>query len=590
MHAGFPSRAGERTATGLEEKMELHLEIHREEDRYTGYLRRPGQSIGDPLGELALGPRAEVEVKGRKFVLEELTRALILHRPDDLDLAFDERGQLEIGKVLYEQTLKKAYPNSLPSDGDVFLRIHTDDEQMARLPWVLLSPGGRFLVQGGWSVALNSCNRPPADCLLPSCPRLLCIVPQPKDVGPTRATEHLEELEKKLSLFFPELTRGDGLQTVCDWEGFKSKAVEFKPHAIYYYGHGIARQTGASTRLLFENPDDGKADDRPASDFARVLGDLEKKPMLVYVNCCHGDAGGLLGLGRQLEGEHGIPAAITNRTAAYVPEARAQALFLWERLLLYGDPPHVALASLYRSTEKLGLTGKNERWMVPVLHANYREWRATGGVLFMPEGPAGNWRLKIDRERQIADVEHLTGVMLREGKPRCRAFVWYGQRGDGVEIFHERVEKELGEILRESRKVFHPVRPDWPTALGDTPDHACCSFMNELLAAFDVDSTEDIGYNLRSLYPGDRKVLVYVRHPSVKSPAKENAVPHVINPATLKIYLDCWDRQILPYLEPNQFVMFTVSFVVNKPDRFKKAMETEGSKISGLASHPVQAA
>ncbi|MCP4702521.1 MAG: hypothetical protein GY862_37535 [Gammaproteobacteria bacterium] len=522
------------------------LDIHRQNRGYFGILRYPGgRSVH--LGELALGPDAEVAIKGRRFTLEALTRILSDSKDKPLQQAFDEPGQLEIGRYLYRQVFEKIFGEHPPSAA---LRIQTHDEEIVRLPWALLAVGARFLVNDGWTVALTGGT--PCPCLLPAAPRMLAIMPRLS--GNIETEAHLLELKKQLFRFMPRPE--NCLRTAETWEDFVRLTGEFKPQLLYYYG----RSEAAGTRLLFAAGSERKSVSRSATDFARVL--RENRPDLVYINCCQeDDAGGLSEFGRQLEAD--IPAVAVNRGPD--DAARRQAMRFWEEVITRGEPPNRAVAGLYREVLGTNLDSANASWLTPVLHAHYSEWRATGRK-FTDTPRDAYWTLKIDRVSQFAEVSYLTGLMLKEEKPRCRAFVWYGCRGDGVELFHERLEKEL----REGAAAFYPVAPEWPEVLGDSTDDAFWSFQDMLQEAFDVDQVKDIPFAIRTRTRGVRQVLVYVRHPSIKS------VGRVINPRTLKTYLQCWDKFVLPELEPGQFILSTVSFVVNKPGAFETAMEGQG--------------
>ena len=318
--------------------MDLNVEIHARQGRYSGLLRRSDQPYTQTLDELCLGPDDTVTIKGRELSLGRLVRALVGYRPSDLELAFDERGQLALGTWLY----RCVFGEQRFDADQIRLRIDTDDEHIARLPWPLLCRDGVFCCANGWSVTLGA-GSPRNEVRLPPEPRLLLVMPEPAGVAPTQAEPHLEELETCLSAGLPTLRRGHQLQVARTWDEFVQQCREFRPELVYYYGHGIARGLD-STRLVFADAD-GRRLDRPVGDFAQVLCNLDPAPLLVYVNCCHGDAGGLLGAGRQLL--RCIPAVITNRTLAHIDAARGQALALWEALLLQGESPHRALATLY---------------------------------------------------------------------------------------------------------------------------------------------------------------------------------------------------------------------------------------------------
>jgi hypothetical protein len=272
-----------------------------------------------------------------------------------------------------------------------------------------------------------------------------------------------------------------------------------------------------------------------------------------------------LGAGRVL-GEQ-VPAVITNRTIARINAAHGQGIALWRSILLDGAPPHTAVAKMHSNLISMGLSFSNERWMTPVLHGHYSTWRAN------PPRPRSrleygpHWRLKFDRVKQFSQVYYLTTQMLRERRPRSLAYVWYGQPGQGVDLFHQRLTVELGEKL--SDVSLYEVQPEWPMAF-DNPMRACEAMLTQ---AFDVNTLDDIPARIRtqSREVSGRQTLVHVRHRPVESPKR-------FNPAMLKEYLEWWDNCFAPLLEGQVFAVLGVSFIVGKPIIFHKVL-TERARI-----------
>ena len=437
---------------------------------------------------------------------------------------------------------------------EVLLRIVTTDEHVARLPWVLLADDRKgFLSIAGWSVVVSS-QMETSDVELPPSPRMLLVAPEPKGVARTGAGAHGEALENMLSAADSRLSRNQHLWVAETWEAFKTLVSDVEPEVVYYYGHGLG--TADTTRLVFASGRERQRIDKPAADFALCLRNLVTPPYLVYVNCCQGDAGGFLGVGKQLEDF--VPVVITNRTVARIETAQAQAMALWEDILLEGMAPHRAMAGLYRRMGRLDLSTADARWMTPVLHAHYGAWRANP-----PPAPDRrlhdpHWHLKIDRVTQFSTVATQTRQMLRECKPRTLAFAWYGREGEGVGIFHQRLNVELREDL--SGVHVYEVLPEWPDDLYN-PGR---SFSDMLIEAFKVNRLEDIPARIRTQTHGatGRQILVYVRHQPVDS-------PELINPGTLGEYLRWWNSIFVPLLEARQFALLGVSFVVQNPPAFR---------------------
>ncbi|MCP4105001.1 MAG: hypothetical protein GY749_05625 [Desulfobacteraceae bacterium] len=219
-------------------------------------------------------------------------------------------------------------------------------------------------------------------------------------------------------------------------------------------------------------------------------------------------------------------------------ESFAQAMALWKNILVHAIPPHKAIASLYARMDVRQLSTADTRWITPVLHSHYSQWNAT------PPSPPDrltqdpHWHLKIDRVSQFNSVIAQTRLMVREQKPKSLVFVWYGQKGQGIEIFHKRLLVELQEDLTNT--FVYRVRPAWPLHLENY--HTC--FSNMLTTAFGVNTLEDIPTRIRSESYGafGKQTLVYIWHEPVRA-------SRLINPETLKTYVQWWDAEFAPLLE-----------------------------------------
>lgn len=546
--------------------MQYLVEIKNPNGRYQGTIHQGNPALARALPDLQLHAEAEITIKGEVCKLGDLVQALIEHDAEAMAYVFDERGQLEIGQHLFRQVFGTT---TLPASEAIDLRLITAEENVCRLPWVLLADKGIFLTTASWTVTLST-KTATRDCELPPSPRMLVIAPEPEGVAPTRAPAHLEKLEQHFSAQDHRLAWGKNLQLAHTWEEFTRLLKEFEPHIVYYYGHGAGDQdTG---RLVFATGTARHRIVKPIADFALCLRQMRTPPLLAYVNCCLGDAAGSLGAGMQL-GDF-IPAVVTNRTVARIETAQAQAFAFWDAVLFKGLAPHRAVANLYAQLGDLNLSLADARWMNPVLHGHYGHWRAN------PPQPVNRlehdpyWHVKLDRVEQFSIVAEQTRQMLRERKPRSLAFVWYGQKGQGVEIFHERLKVGLREGLPE---VFlEEVRPEWPRDLHRW-DY---SFRDMLTEAFGVNSLHDIPVSLRAKTQGayGKQTLVYVRHQPVPSNK------HLINPKTYRHYLEWWDAEFVPLLERPQFALLGVSFIVENPARFAHVME-ENARLNELVMH-----
>ncbi len=496
-------------------------------------------------------PEAKITLKGSETSLAELSQALINYNQDWLDEFLDERGQLEVGQYLYQQIFGKLTPYDLSPEGTgIELRIITKDENIARLPWVLLAYDGIFLSMSAWTVSLTS-DPGTVFCELPPRPKILAVVPQPDELEATGAEDHLQEMKELLTAADLAYGDADRFRVVADLSSFYAELEDLQPDILYYYGHGSGNHQ--TTRLLFADQK-GRTVQTPLPDLAAALQNLPEhgRPKLAYINCCQGDSGGLLGVGRQLLPH--IPAVVTNRTTAFIDAARPQALAFWESLLLRGEPPHRALSATHA---RLGLTTADIRWMTPVLHCRYGDWQATPPVAPDRSERDPHWRLKVDRVNQFSKVFYQTHQMLLERKPRGLAYLWYGTPDQGLEIFHRRLSVELQEKLTEI--AVYPITPEWPDDLHD-PDR---SFADMFCQAFEVESLEHIPARIRIFSRGmsSRKVLVYLCHRPVTS-------KYVFDPKKIRLYLDWWNKKFLPLVPENAHVLLGISYYAKKPAKF----------------------
>ena len=545
-------------------KMNYFIEISKETNAYCGLIHQGNRRMAHAIDKMQLAPESTIKIKDQAYKLGNLIQAMLSYKKEDLAIAFDERGQLEIGRYLTQQLFQGMSPDELKTNPNerIYLRIVTEDEHIARLPWVLLNHRGIFLSANKWSISISS-RSDVAECDFPENPRILIIAPEPSEMPKTRAEFHLDNLEYKLALFNPRLSRGDLIQVVKNWEDFRAKLTEFNPHIVYYYGHGVGDQY--STKIVFAKANNNKMLPKSVADFAQCLRELEEAPKIVYLNCCSGDAGGFLGAGWQL-GEF-VPAVITNRTVSFIDAAQSQAVAFWASVLNEGKAPHVSVTEIRGKLIDMELSFSDARWMTPVLHCHYSNWNSKPPVRIDPLEHDPHWHLKIDRVSQYGTVATLTRQMLRERKPHSYAFIWYGREGEGVDIFHRRLRVEFQADIATSAH-FLEVRPDWPMEFSQ-PDR---SFSDMLCEAFDVQSLEDIPRCIRTKTRGEtgRQILVYVCHQPVTS-------PNMFDPKHLKDYLKWWDEKFMPLMQPNTYCLLTVSFVVQNPPKFQKViLDKEG--------------
>ena len=539
------------------------LKISSDDGLYHGLICHNESGTECIIGRLELMQESQVTVKGQIYSLGQIVNALVTYNKDDIKKAFDERGQLEIGHYLYQQIfgkLSKEMIGLFSNATEIDLHIVSEDEHIKRLPWVLLSNKGVFFSTIGWAVTLSTIDDL-CECEMPPSPRVLIVVPEPSGVDSTGADNHVSQLHDLLSMHDRRLSLGQNLQVCSSWEDFLQKTKCFDPQVVYYYGHGLGDTNNA--RLIFSTREQGNRVDKPIADFALVIRQQAVSPRLVYVNCCSGDSAGLLGAGTQLGSF--VPAVITNRTIAFADAAQLQAYHLFDNILLKGIPPHKAVSNLYSRMGDVDLSLSDARWMTPVLHRRYSKWHSNPPRLRSRTLHDPHWHLKVDRVSQFSIIATQARQMLRDQRPRSLAFIWYGQEGQGVEVFHQRLGVDLQESLSNTR--IYPVKPTWPPELVN-PDR---SFTDMLTESFEVNYLDDIPARIRAKTHGASglQTLVYVCHEPLLS-------SKIINPKSIKTYLEWWDTNLAPLLDCHQFVLLGISFVVKNPPLLLEVLESVG--------------
>ncbi len=123
----------------------------------------------------------------------------------------------------------------------------------------------------------------------------------------------------------------------------------------------------------------------------------------------------------------------------------------------------------------------------------------------------------------------------------------------------------MGKHLQETlyNTLVFEIRPEWPVEL----HNANRSFRDMMAEALEINNLEDVPTRIRSKTYGafGKQTLIYVRHHPVTS-------PKLINPKTLKFYLEWWNAEFIRLLEKDQFALLGVSFVMKNPPKFRSLL------------------
>jgi hypothetical protein len=544
----------------------IFITLERQGDVVSGSLLFHEKKKAYQLNNLELLPTSHLVIDGRPVTLQDVVGTFLQFKLTATDLITSERGQFEVGCYLFSQifAVLSDTERRIVIEERVDARIVTEDEHLMHLPWSLLAAGEVFLCARGWSVSLSAALDQCADCTLSPSPKILIIAPEAPNWDPTLPEPHIKELEGLLSRVNPVHKLGKNLRWVSTWEEMLSELDTFQPDVLYYYGHGAG--DARSSELLFTSkPRDGShSDGMPvtekvisAAEFASVLRGLGKNgPRLAYINCCLGDAGGRLGVGRQLSSC--VPAVVTNFTTAYRESAQKQALAFWVSTLIEGASPHEAIAGIRaKSVGDLNLSYSDPRWLTPALHSSYVKWNCRSSVSSPPDDL--HWRFHLNRIHQFGQVLYQTKRLLQGRSRRSLAYMWYGLEGQGIQHFYERIEKELPAYLLDV--YLSPVRPKWPDHY--SPFHDSVGQM--LADAFNVGKFEEVRPKINYIYAdhGKRPLLLFIEHPPIE--AEMN-----FKPERLLHYLAWLDKCLVNNLTKNVYALIGLSFIGREPKDLRR--------------------
>jgi len=524
-----------------------------------------GSDKRESLNKLMIGPHSKIRVHGIDTTFDEVLDVLANmqdlspqgsrdpRRDQICDALSTIYGQRDLGEYLYKQVWPEEQPDDLmqsgPSGGEIpmHVTILACDDYTARLPWVLMCSGGIFLVDRNIGISVSMRNNAMAIQIGPYV-RMLMANPNSRQAD-TGAEQHSKDLQGRLSLsnnlWDPQEGPHHDLRFVDTWAGFMEMVKEMKPDVLYYYGHA------SDARLGFPDGPVPKKRGVTSTDLAAFFREEVPEsdwPKIVYINCCRGHQSGSLNLGRQLEDL--FPVVVIDRTIAYVEEAQSQATRFFEELLNRRLPPHDAAVYMCRIP---GMSRDSIQWWTPVFYRNY-------GVFYnriAVEGdmwPDKDWSCKIDRTKQYGTIQTAMQGLLRERKCGACAFVWYGETGQGVPKFSERLEIQLPKDLdlkTDVRQDFWAVRPEWPQI--DTEK----AFREAICNAFGVKELQEIPAMIsrRQLdcHSHCDRFLVIVSHRTVSAP--EDLPSHA-----LRRYLELWDELVIPRLENGQHLLIGISY------------------------------
>lgn len=436
-----------------------------EGNKYHGEVFKESQSLY-MLPDLKLSDNFSIKINNENFTISQIVNALTIFKQDDLKTIFSVTGQTKIGEYLYNQIFNQLSPEqeqSLFNDElEIEIRIVTKDDNITKLPWILLFHERKFLIHHKCSIVISE-TLESKDATLPHIPTILVIAPQPKTINPTLREPHLVEL-RNLFISYNQQYKSDHKFIVGKtWEDFQM-GLRNSPKLLYYYGHGLLNQ--GSIELAFEKTDESISK-ISVVDLATEISKLGTSgPVIAYFNCCLGDAGGSLGIGMQVS--QYVPVVVTNRTMTFSGPSKINAKNFWRYVINGLSPCSAFNEMLMLENNPYNITNDID-WFTPVLHCNYDEWNTPITPL---ELTPDDRFFRLDREMQVDTSCALIEDIIQNQKqdPQKSSYqsivcLWHGEENQGVKDFHKRLENELNRRLKEKYLIdVLPLSLTWPPA------------------------------------------------------------------------------------------------------------------------------
>jgi len=520
----------------LQPENRIFVKLQKQQNRYSCIITDTLGTISIPEMPIALSGDIQFE---DGISLGEVIERFKTGKVHEMDTFFTIRRQLSIGSYLYGQLFAEWLDRQPGQRTEVC--IITDDEYLSQLPWILLADRGIFLASAGWTI-YQAPFLPKNFITFHPYPLILVILPQPNDCSPTQGKEHFIELKELLQTIAPDLVSDFYLREVRTWNDLR-QSINRNPQIIYYYGHGEYKNN--TSRLIFEN-ENHETDSIPILEFTKLFQQLEKPPQITYLNCCSGDTAGWIGAGNQLS--EMVPVVIANRTTAYIDSSRQIAISFFNDVLRDGVSP---VKAINRAVSNL--PPETIRCFTPVCYATYQKWEGIPTKTKEQVYRDADWLITVDRGEQCERLVYRTKVMIINRKPHSLGFFWYGERGEGIEIFHKRFRRELCKHLNDIALWDRTI--EWPVFVEDISKSLEELYCN----LFEISDLKDIRTSIGRFHPyiSGRTRIALIDHRPI-----EIGKTNQINSGILHDYLNWWANRLVHCFPKDIYVLLGMSFIV----------------------------
>ncbi|WP_428262354.1 effector-associated domain 2-containing protein [Haliangium sp.] len=336
-------------------------------------------------------------------------------------------------------------PDPMPIWAPVQVRIVTNDELIAVLPWRLITWRRHLLLNRGWRLAVTPAlsDRRVATAAPTT---VLVIAPRAATLATTGRTseddvhlpEHARAVQDLLAGLWPAGAAAQHVAVAGTRREVVHRMGSMTPTLVYVYS--AVEERGGAPCLLLDPPDDGAGPDDdhapdalPLSEFAHLLGQTDPKPSVVYL---HTGARSSRTTGTNPFIDADIPLVLW-RPRPRRSEASSQLALSWlKRWLGDGDDP---VEALHEAGRRAGLTTDPEAASV-VASTSYLTWSTQQADVVSRTSPP---LACLDRDEAKALVVRHVLELAQSRTRRVTAVVAYAKPGNHIADLWSQLRREL---------------------------------------------------------------------------------------------------------------------------------------------------
>jgi len=336
------------------------------------------------------------------------------------DLLFGSRARWQ--PILRTVFAKPDGPPPNPPWAPVRLRIATGEPLLLGLPWRLTAWDRRILADEGWVFTTTHVVDPVDDYTSTAPSDVLIVAPAGAGADPG----HPRAVRDVLTKAWPTGREPGYVRIVKTRRQLENALQGMRPDVVYVYAGG---EVAAGPRLLLEG-NDGGVDRLALAELPELFDEARHRPKVIYLNAT---GLGSAALPEQLTAE--VPLVIRRRLPGWTEAYTSCAVAWFQRWFGQGKDPVAALHQLGKEVAKAQAESSTL-----VVHSSYRTWKT---ATFQASARDRLPDLRLDRDRQKAEVRKKLAELARSDTRRVLALVAYAAAGNSIDSLWKQLRHYL---------------------------------------------------------------------------------------------------------------------------------------------------